>query len=59
MANLYFLILSLLECIPSISDSGGVPVLLVPLLFVVIISMIKDLLEDAKRKKSDKEENIR
>jgi hypothetical protein len=58
-ANLYFLILMLMECIPLISDSGGVPVLLLPLSFVVGISMIKDIYEDYIRYRSDNEENNR
>jgi hypothetical protein len=48
-----------MECIPAISDSGGVPVLLLPLSFVVGISMIKDIYEDYLRHKSDNEENSR
>jgi hypothetical protein len=59
MGNLYFLILSILECVPSISDSDGFPVLLFPLGFVVGLSMIKDIYEDYQRYKSDKEENNR
>ena len=51
MANLYFLILTIAELYPPISDSGGQPVLAVPLIFVVGLSMIKDLYEDYKRKK--------
>lgn len=48
-ANIYFLILTILECIPAISDSGGVPVLAAPLSFVVGVSMIKDIYEDYNR----------
>lgn len=59
MANLYFLILTVMECYPPISDAGGIPVLLMPLSFVVGISMIKDIYEDYMRHKSDNEENNR
>lgn len=59
MANLYFLMLTCLECFPSISDSGGVPILIVPLGFVVGVSMIKDIYEDFLRHRSDNEENNR
>jgi phospholipid-transporting ATPase len=59
MANTYFLMMALLELIPSISDSNGAPVMLVPLTFVVMISMIKDILEDVSRHKSDNIENLR
>lgn len=59
MANMYFLILTGMECIPEISDSGGYPVLAFPLAFVVGISMIKDIYEDYTRHRSDAEENNR
>lgn len=49
MSNLFFLIMSILETIKPISDSGGTPVMLVPLSFVVLVSMIKDIFEDLKR----------
>lgn len=48
-----------MECFPLISDSGGVPVLALPLGFVVGVSMIKDIYEDYLRHKSDNEENNR
>ncbi len=59
MANAYFLLLGLLELIKPISDSGGVPVLLMPLTFVIVVSMIKDAFEDSKRHKQDDLENNR
>tara|TARA_B110000285_G_C14754582_1_gene436753 strand:+ start:333 stop:506 length:174 start_codon:yes stop_codon:yes gene_type:complete len=40
-----------------VSDSDGVPVIGVPLTFVVGLSMIKDIYEDYIRKSSDNEEN--
>lgn len=43
--------------VPSISVSDGQPVTLVPLFFIVVLSAVKDLLEDWKRKRSDNEEN--
>ena len=55
MSNVYFLFMALLEVyysthiiqlIPSISDSGGAPIMLMPLSFVVFVSMIKDIFED-------------
>lgn len=48
-----------LQVIPPISISGGKPAILLPLLFVVIVSAIKDLFEDLKRHKSDTKENNR
>lgn len=58
-ANIYFLIIAVLQSIPQISVTGGIPNILMPLSFVLTVSAIKDLLEDMKRKKSDKEENSR
>jgi hypothetical protein len=43
--------------VPSITDSGGTPVMLLPLGLVVIVSMIKDIFEDLKRHNSDNVEN--
>jgi P-type E1-E2 ATPase len=45
--------------VPEISVSGGIPNILLPLLFVISVSAAKDALEDSKRKQSDKEENER
>lgn len=45
--------------IGPISDSGGTPVMLLPLGFVVLVSMIKDIFEDKKRHDSDNIENNR
>ena len=59
MSNVYFLLLAMLELIKPISDSGGTPVILIPLSFVVLVSMIKDIFEDTKRHESDSRENNR
>jgi len=59
MANFYFLILTLLELVPKISSDGGFESMLLPLCFVVGVSMIKDIFEDRKRYLGDKEENNR
>lgn len=59
LANVYFLIIAILQVIPEISVSGGVPNILLPLAFVLTVSAGKDLLEDLNRRKSDKEENNR
>ena len=57
LANVYFLVISVMQAIPQISVSEGIPNLLLPLVIVVIFSAIKDLLEDLKRKRSDRDEN--
>eukprot|EP00743_Colponemidia_sp_Colp-15_P004663 GILK01005024.1.p1 GENE.GILK01005024.1~~GILK01005024.1.p1 ORF type:complete len:1174 (-),score=231.08 GILK01005024.1:215-3736(-) len=59
LANVYFLIIAVLQTVPSISISYGQPVILVPLLFVICVSAVKDALEDLVRHRSDYEENHR
>ena len=59
LANAYFLIIAVLQSIPEISVSGGIPSILMPLCFVLSITALKDALEDLKRRKSDNEENSR
>lgn len=56
-ANLYFLILSFMQTIKSISISNGAPIMALPLTFVLVISMFKDAYEDYKRHESDSKEN--
>lgn len=58
-ANIYFLIIAILQSMPQISVTGGIPNILLPLSFVLTVSAVKDLLEDIKRSKSDKEENMK
>lgn len=58
-ANIYFLAAAALQCIPSISDSGGQPLLLLPLIFVLAVAAMRDLAEDIQRHKSDNKENGR
>ena len=48
-----------MQMIPIISISGGKPAMLLPLSFVIIVSMVKDIFEDLKRHKSDKKENCK
>ena len=43
--------------IKLISTSGGLPVIFLPLTVVLIISAIKDLIEDLKRHRDDENEN--
>lgn len=57
VGNIYFLILAILQLIPSISNSGSTPINFVPLAIVVIVNGIKDAVEDYKRKKADTAEN--
>jgi phospholipid-transporting ATPase len=51
-------VIGILQTIKSISNSKGRPVIFIPLSFVVIVSMVKDLLEDVRRRVSDGKENM-
>lgn len=53
LANVYFLFIMVLQVIPPISITGGQPAILLPLLFVVTVSAVKDLFEDIKRHRAD------
>jgi len=57
LANIYFVIIGLLQLIKEISTSKGVPYIFVPLTFIIAVTMIKDFVEDYKRHISDWEEN--
>ena len=57
LANVYFLIIAVLQSIKELSYTGGSPLILIPLSFVVGLNGLKDLYEDFKRKKSDQKEN--
>jgi phospholipid-transporting ATPase len=59
MANVYFLIITFMQMIDKISISDGKPVMLLPLSFVIGVSMIKDIFEDYKRHRSDRAENFK
>ena len=52
-ANFYFLCIAVLQAFPSISTTEGRPSILLPLLIVVLISAVKDALEDYGRWKGD------
>jgi len=57
LANIYFVVIGLLQLIKEISTSKGVPYIFVPLIFIIAVTMIKDFVEDYKRHISDWEEN--
>jgi phospholipid-transporting ATPase len=48
-----------LQTIKDISTTNGLPDMLPPLFVIVVISMLKDMVEDIKRAKSDRDENTR
>lgn len=43
--------------VPSISTSGGQPILWGPLAIILMVTALKDLFEDLKRKNDDNKEN--
>ncbi|KAM3567399.1 hypothetical protein VYU27_010455, partial [Nannochloropsis oceanica] len=45
MANLYFLLLSIFQCVPQISNTYGVPTILLPLSFVIFVDAVFAALE--------------
>ena len=57
LPNIYFLIIGIMQMIRQITNSGGFPVIFIPLSFVVGVSAIKDFYEDLKRKISDNQIN--
>ena len=48
-----------MQCFSIITISNGVPVIYGPLIIILLVTGIKDLFEDSRRVKSDKEENFR
>ncbi|KAI9919792.1 hypothetical protein PsorP6_017386 [Peronosclerospora sorghi] len=57
LANAYFLLVSILQCIPSISNTGGVPTNLPVLLFILSVDGVLAIIEDRRRHLADKEAN--
>jgi phospholipid-translocating ATPase len=58
LANFYFLCVSILQMIPRLSTTGMYTTI-VPLMFFVSISMLKEGYDDYRRHRLDKEENAR
>ena len=56
-ANVYFLIISAMQCVPSISNTNGIPTTLLPLVVVVFVDALFSLLEDINRHKADAKAN--
>ena len=56
--NFYFLVIAFLQFIPEISTTGGRPSILVPLIFVLAVTAVKDALEDRARHKQDQAKNL-
>ena len=56
LANVYFLICAILQCIPVISPLASATAL-IPILVVLSVSLIREAIEDYSRSKLDKEQN--
>ena len=56
-SNLYFLALSFLQIVPSISNTDGRPTILLPLSIVLVCSISNEFLEWRARNKQDDAEN--
>ncbi len=58
-ANIYFLFIGIMQTIPYITISNGLPAIFLPLVAILLITALKDFFEDYKRKISDSYENSR
>ena len=56
VANIYFLVCAVLQCIPLISPLGA-ETALVPIIIVLSVSLIREAVEDCSRAKLDKQQN--
>ena len=56
LANVYFLVIAIIQCIPIISPLGATTAV-VPLVFVLAVSLIREAVEDCSRASLDKEQN--
>lgn len=57
VANIYFLAIGIMQMIPSISSSGGIPTIALPLICMLSFSAAQAAYEDWKRHKADSEIN--
>ena len=57
VANCYFLMIAILQIIPQISNTNGIPTTFLPLLFIILIDSVFQILEDIVRHKADKKAN--
>ena len=56
LANIYFVFMAVLQCIPVISPLGPATAI-APLVFVLSVSLIREAMEDLKRRRLDNEQN--
>ncbi|KAL3668653.1 hypothetical protein V7S43_005952 [Phytophthora oleae] len=56
-SNVYFLVITVLQLLPQVTSSNGVPTMVVPLLFIIVVSGVRDIMEDVQRHRADTEQN--
>lgn len=57
-ANFYFLCIGILQLIPSVSTTGGVPTTFVPLTFVYLVSLTREVVEELARRREQYAMNV-
>lgn len=58
-SNIYFLLIAVLQTIKEVSNTSGIPTILLPLAVVFVCSAIKEALEDRQRHRADRIANSR
>lgn len=56
-SNVYFLFITVLQLLPDVTSSNGVPTMVVPLLIIIVVSGVKDVIEDLQRHRADAQQN--
>ncbi|RLN56111.1 hypothetical protein BBJ28_00002429 [Nothophytophthora sp. Chile5] len=56
-SNIYFLLITVLQLLPDVTSSNGVPTMIVPLCFIIVVSGVRDIMEDVQRHRADAEQN--
>lgn len=56
-SNIYFLVITVLQLLPQVTSSNGVPTMVVPLMFIIVVSGVRDVMEDVQRHQADAEQN--
>jgi magnesium-transporting ATPase (P-type) len=57
LAHIYFLFISILQTVPMITNTGGVPTVLIPLVQLLIIAASFKITDDVERHRADNEAN--
>jgi magnesium-transporting ATPase (P-type) len=56
-SNIYFLFITALQLIPQVTSSQGLPTMIVPLVFIIVVSGVRDAIEDFDRHQADNQQN--